>query len=343
MLRLLRGLDRDSFEPTVACLYGGDGAVAREIRALGIEVFDARMSHKADLLALLRLCRRMRRQRPAILHAYLFHANLLGRILGRLAGVPAVVCSERTMQTESEGRYRLNRWTVGLVDRVVAVSANVGDFCTHHIGLPADKVVVIPSGVDLPPEPPASRRQVRAELGIPPEAPLLGVVSRLDPLKGIHFLLQALARIADAWLVVVGDGPQRDSLVALAAELDLIDRVHWAGQRRDVPRLLSAFDLYVQPSLHEGLPNAVLEAMAAGLPVVATAVGGTPELVVDGVTGLLVPPADPNALAWALASLLRDPDRRQCMGGAGRERVAEHFSVEQMVEKTERLYRDLGS
>jgi glycosyltransferase involved in cell wall biosynthesis len=308
------------------------------------------MRHKADLLALLCLYHWLRQQRPAILHTYLFHANLLGRVLGRLAGVPLVICSERTMQTESKARYRLNRWTVGLADRVVAVSASVADFCIDHVGLPADKLVVIPNGVDLPVEPPASRQETRAELALsaaegldlPPDAPVIGAVCRLDPLKGLNFLLQALARLAGVWLVVVGDGPERDRLVALTVELGLAGRVCWAGQRRDVSRLLSAFDLFVQPSLHEGLPNAVLEAMAAGLPVVATAVGGTPEAVVDGVTGLLVPPADVEALAQALAGLLADPERRQRLGRAGRQRVAEHFSLAQMVAKTERLYRDLS-
>jgi glycosyltransferase involved in cell wall biosynthesis len=346
LLRLLKGLDRDRFFPAVACLYNGDNAVAREIRTLGIDVFDARMHHKADLLALLRLYRHIRRTRPTVLHTSLFHANLPGRILGRLAGLagtpaPIVVCSERTMAMEGEWRYRVNRWTIGLVDCVIVVSANVRDFCMSHIGLPADKLVVIYNGVDLPRDRLAPQAKARAELRLPLHVPIVGAVSRLDPVKGVDVLLRAIALVEDAHLAVVGDGPERASLAALADDLGISDRVHWAGFRRDVTCLLSAFDIFVQPSLHEGLPNAVLEAMAAGLPVVATAVGGTPEVVVDEVTGLLVPPRDPQTLAQGVRALLRNSDLRRKMGRAGRARVARYFSLKQMVGQTQALYKRL--
>lgn len=341
LLRLLRGLDRRRFRPAVACLYNGQGSVAQQIRALGIEVFDARMRGKADLGALFRLYRHIRRTRPTILHAHLFHANLPARALGRLAGVPIIICTEHTMAMEPRWRYRLNRWTVGLADRVVAISANVRDFCRTQIGLPEEKLVLIPNGVELPELPLPTAREARAALGLPPDGLLLGAVSRLDPAKGIDVLLEALVQVEDASLVVVGDGPQRAALETLAARLGLSARVHWAGFQQDAVRLLPAFDLFVQPSVYEGLPTTVMEAMAAGLPVVATAVGGTPEVVVDGVTGRLVPPRDPAALAAAIHALLHDPDRRRTMGQAGRERVAQHFSVEQMVRRTERLYDEL--
>jgi glycosyltransferase involved in cell wall biosynthesis len=341
LLRLLKGLDRDRFSPTVACLYNGDGAVAQEIRALDIDVFDARMRHKADLLALPRLYHHIRRTHPTILHTSLFHANLPGRILGRLAGVPVVICSERTMAMESKWRYRLNRWTIGLVDCVVVVSANVRDFCISHIGLPADKLVVIYNGVDLPQDRLAPQGKARADLSLPLDAPIIGAVSRLDPVKGVDVLLRAIALVEDVHLAIVGDGPERASLAALADDLGVSNRVHWAGHRRDVPRLLPAFDLFVQPSLHEGLSNATLEAMTAGLPVVATAVGGTSEVVVDEVTGFLVPPRDPQALAQGICALLHDSDLRRKMGRAGQARVAQHFSLKHMVEQTQALYERL--
>jgi glycosyltransferase involved in cell wall biosynthesis len=340
LLRLLKRLDRECFSPTVACLYNGDGAVAQEIRALSIDVFDAVMRHKADLFALLRLYRHIRRTRPTILHTSLFHANLPGRVLGRLAGVPIVICSERTMAMESEWRYRLNRWTIALVDRVVAVSANVRDFCVSYIRLPAEKLVVIYNGVDLP-DSPASREQARADLGLPLEDLVVGTVSRLDPVKGVDVLIHTLTQLSDTILVVIGDGPERAVLETLADDLGVADRIHWAGHRRDVPNLLPAFDLFVQPSLHEGLPNAVLEAMAVGLPVIATAVGGTPEIVVDGVTGLLVPPHDPDVLAKTIVHLLHDLDLRRKMGRAGRERARRGFSLERMVGQTQALYEHL--
>ncbi len=341
LLRLLARLDRNRFSPAVACLYNGDRAIAREIRALDVQVFDARMRHKADWTALLRLYRWVRQVGPTILHTSLFHANLPGRVLGRLAGVPIIVCSERTMAMESEWRYRLNRWTIGLVDRVTTVSANVRDFCISHIGLPGDKLVVIYNGVELPEEPVASPQKTRIALDLPPYKLVVGAVNRLDSVKGVAFLVQAFARVEGAHLVVIGDGPERATLASLAENLGITNRVHWAGHRRNAAHLLPAFDLFVQPSLYEGLPNTTLEAMAVGLPVVATAVGGTPEAVVNGETGLLVPPRDPSALAQAITRLLQAPDLRRKMGQAGRERVVQLFSVERMVARTERLYAEL--
>jgi len=341
LLRLLRGLDRERFRPAVACLFNGQGSVAQQIRALGIEVFDAQMRGKTDLGAMVRLYRHIRRLRPTILHAHLFHANLPARVLGRLAGVPIVICTEHTMAMEPPWRYRLNRWTVGLADRVVAISANVRDFCRTRIGLPEEKLVLIPNGVELPELPLPAPWEARAALGLPPDGLVIGAISRLDPVKGIDVLLEALPQVEEAALVVIGDGPQRAALEALAARLGVSHRVSWAGFQQDAVRLLPACDLFVQPSLYEGLPTTVMEAMAAGLPVVATAVGGTPEVVADGVTGLLVPPCDPAALARAITALLRDPEQRRTMGQAGRERVAQHFSAVRMIERTERLYDEL--
>ena len=338
LLRLLTGLDRDRFFPSVACLYNGDSPVAQSIRALDIPVFDASMGSRADIGALLSLYRRIQGARPAILHSSLFHANLLGRIIGRLTDVPIIVCSERTMAMESEWRYVINRWTIGMVDRVTAVSDNVHDFCISQIGLPADKLTVIHNGVDLPNK---SASDARAELGLPPDGVVIGAVSRLYAVKGVQFLVRALVDTEAQYLVIIGDGPQRPTLELLADRLGVADRIHWAGHRPNARNLMPAFDLFVQPSLHEGMPNTVLEAMAAGLPVVATAVGGTPEAVIDGSTGLLVPPKDPHALSVAISRLVASPELRRTMGNAGRARMQQRFSAEEMVQKTVRLYDEL--
>lgn len=341
LLRTLKGLDRVRFSPAVACLYNGDKSVAREIRALGIPVFDARMRNKRDVLALWRLYGEIRRVRPVILHTHLFHANLPGRILGKLAGVPIIICTEHSMALESRLRYRLNRLTIRLVDRVIAVSANVRDFCISGIGLPAEKVTLIYNGIEMPAVPGVSCRTARAALGLSPDGTVLGVVSRLDPAKGVDILIRALPALENVTLTIIGDGAERAALETLAEELGVAGRICWAGYRPDVYSLLPAFDVFVQPSRFEGLPTTVMEAMAAGLPVVATAVGGTPEVVEDGKTGLLVPPADPIALAQAITRLLEDTDLRSALGRAGYERVVKLFSVEQMVRQTEALYEEL--
>ncbi|MCB0195309.1 MAG: glycosyltransferase [Anaerolineae bacterium] len=343
LFRLLQRINRGQFSPLVACLYNGDGAVAEKIRDLDIPVIDLGMKTKLQWGAFWRLYKLLRRTRPTILHNWLFHANLPGRLVGRCAGVPTIICSERTMAMESEWRYRLNRWTIGLVDHVVAVSANVRDFSIAHIGLPAEKVTIIYNGLPGPTQSVPSRQQVRQKLNLPEDACVIGAVSRLDPVKGIDVLLQAMVSLEDVLLVVVGDGPERDYLQKVANDLNVTMRVHWMGYQANVNAILPAFDIFVQPSLHEGLPNTVLEAMAARLPVVATAVGGTPELVDHGKTGLLVPSQDVAALSGAIVSLKNNPKWGLQMGQAGFDRIQQHFTVEKMVHNYETLYHQLVS
>lgn len=340
--RLLAHLNRERFAPQVACLYNGDKAVAQEIRALGIAVTDLGMTKKWRWDAFWRLYRLLRRERPKILHTWMFHANVPGRVMGRLAGVPVIISSERTMGQEAAWRYRLNRFTHPLADRVVCVSQQVADFAADHVGIPRTNTVVIPNGVDLRTFGQSlTVREARLALGLPLDEPLIGTVTRLQPVKRLDVLLYAVAPLPDVHAVIVGDGPQLARLETLSDELNLETRVRFIGHRRDVRPWLAALDVFVLPSAWEGMSNALLEAMATGLPVVATAVGGTPEVVVDGVTGLLVPPGDPDLLAQAIRQLLRDLDLRHTMGQAGRARVEKSFSIEETVRRTEELYTTL--
>jgi glycosyltransferase involved in cell wall biosynthesis len=339
LARLLARLDRSRFEPSVACLYNGDGAVAREIRGLGIPVVDLGMRAKWRWDALWRLYRRLCKERPTILHTWMFHANLPGRLLGRLAGVPIIVCGERTMGQESRRRHWANRMTHPLADRIMCVSPAVADFVVKEVGIPKDKTVVIPNGVErrdsgsLP-----TQREARAWLGLPTNRPLIGTVTRLAPVKGLDVLLEAMLSLPDVHAVFVGKGPEKGRLEAMAKELGIGERSQFVGRKEDVSTWLAALDAFVLPSHWEGMSNALLEAMAAGLPVVATAVGGTPDVVLDGVTGLLVSPGDPASLARAIGRMIRDPNLRQKMGRAGRARIEQHFSIEETVRRTEEMY-----
>lgn len=231
---------------------------------------------------------------------------------------------------------------------MVAVSKEVYQAEVQRSGIDPKKVTMIPSGVQvqrfIDPDP-ASTEQLREAWGIQPRTHLIGTVGRFVPPKGHTYLLDAIVRLQsqfpDVKTLVVGDGALLRPMEEKAQALGLSDAVVFTGIRRDVPEILALLDVFVLPSLWEGLPIALLEAMAAGLPVVATRVGGVPEVVEDGVTGLLVPPRDPDALAEAITRLLRDPDLRCKMGQAGRERVESEFSVEKMVRKTETLYEEV--
>ena len=345
LARLVARVDRHRFAPTVACLYGL-GLVAEEIQALGVDVHCLEIKSALNLRAFVRLYRLVHRLNPTILHSFMFHANLLGRLVGRLANVPIVISAERTMGQESQNRLILNRLTAPLADRITAVSKAVGDFVVKEIGLASDKVVVIPNGVDLETYGRAAdRASAKQAIGLESHFPLIGVVSNLRPVKGVSYLIQAFVQVIqsypDACLLIVGDGPERVALNNLAADLGIVEQTLFVGERFDIPNLLAAMNVFALSSLWEGMPNAALEAMAAGLPVVATRVGGTPEVVEHGVTGLLVPPRDPKALAEAIIALLQDRERAEAMGQAGRERVEKCFSVKRMVQQTEALYEEL--
>ncbi len=348
LYRLLAHSDRQRYAFHVLCLYNGDKVVAQQIRQLGIPVTDLGMSRQWRMDALWRLYQILRQERPFLLHTWMFHANIPGRVLGRLAGVPAIISAERTMGQEGRFRRLLNRLTGNLPDSIICVSQQVADFAASEIGLPRARLTVIRNGIDLAQfDNLPDRPTARAESGLPPQGRIIAAIGRPRPVKGFAYLLDAFARIAatypDLHLLFVGDGPEKRPLQAAAQQLPCANHILFLGDQQEIPRLLAGVDVLVLPSLWEGLPNVVLEAMAAGLPVVATAVGGTPELLIPNETGLLVPPRDPGALAEAICQLLDHPEWAAQMGQNGRQRVAEQFTIERMVEQTEALYEQLFS
>lgn len=348
ILRLLRGIDRRRFEPRVCCLFNGDTAIARALRDEGIEVTDLGMTSKTRIDALWRLYRIIDAWRPVIVHAWLFHAAVASRLAGRMAGTPIIISSRRDLSLEGSLREPINRLTAGLDDRTIAVSEEVRRVEIAASGSRPEKVVTIYNGIEIEGFREGnveSARELRRELGLGDDARIVGSVARLHPKKGFDYLLRAAPAVFEraprAVLVIAGDGPSREPLEALARDLGVSDRVILLGDRANVAALLAGFDVFVLPSLYEGIPNAVLEAMAAALPVVGTASGGTIEVIADGVTGRLVPPADAPALARALIELLENPDRARAMGRAGRARIVSDFKMETTVRRTQALYREL--
>ncbi len=290
-VELVTRLDRNRWEPRVYCL-SGPGALVARLQAAEIPVICFGAKSTRNLGVFQRLTTELKKFSPALLQCFLFHANILGRMAAWRAGVPRVVCGVRVAERRSRVPLWLDRLSQGFVDHNVCVSQAVAEFSIHQAGLKASKISVIPNAVDF--DRFANAVAVdRSKLGLS-AAPLALFVGRLDPQKAPFNLLEAfgnlLLRHPDWQLLFVGDGSLKASMDEWVAHRGLGHRIRIAGWRPDVPELLKAADLLVLPSLWEGMPNIVLEAMAAGLPVVVSRVEGTDELIRDGETGLLVTP-----------------------------------------------------
>jgi len=322
-------------EVTVVCPRGR--ALAAELAARGLRVRTPRTMGKVDPLTLMRLARWLRRDRVQVIHTHLSTASLLGSWAARLAGIPAVATV-----------HGLNtRTCFNWAHAIIAVSNAVKQHLVAQ-GMEPDRITVVHNGVDLRAlSRPEESGVVRERWGLPAGAPVLITVGRLTARKGHRDLLEAVSELVSnpRWselrLLIVGTGVLLRKLKEKAPRLGLAGRALFVGFQQDVVPFLQAADIFVLPSIQEGLSLSALEAMALGKPVVACRVGGTPEVVVDGETGLLVAPGRPAELAGALERLLADPDRARAMGERGRRRVKEAFDFEQMVSKIEDIYRSL--
>ncbi len=345
MVLLARGLPRDRFRVAVAPLTRL-GPLEADLRAAGIPVTPIGKRFKLDPIALARLVGLLRARRFDVLQTWIFAANTYGRVAARLAGVPVVVTAEMAVDLwKGRAELAIDRWLAATTDRVVGNSRAVVEF-SRRAGIPDDRLALIPSGIADEEPPPIDPAQVRAELGWPGDAPLILFAGRLAPQKGVADLIAALDLLQhvrpDVRVLIVGDGPLRETLEETAHAFHLDGMVRFLGHRDDVPRLLAAADLLVLPSLYEGLPNVVLEAMRFAKPVVATAAPGTTEVVADGQTGLLVPMRDPPALAEALRTVIQDRDLARRLGGGGRARVEAEFRADVMIARFAELYETLA-
>jgi L-malate glycosyltransferase len=344
ILEVLTHLDRRTFSPTLCCLRA-KGTLLECVRKLGVPIIDGRVESLLGAgipRAVVHLGREFRKLRPLVVHSYLFHGNLIGTLAARLARVPVTLASKRSLDTYSNPLQRLaSRIPCSLADCVTANAEEVRRHAHEVEGCSLDKIAVIPNGVDLTRF--ATTVATPPPVELPDSGPIVGCVGRLSGKKGHTDLLKAAAlvlrRRPDTTFVLVGDGTLRSELRAQADGLGLNGQVRFVGHVSDPVPLLYRMNLFVLPSRIEGMSNALLEAMAANRAVVATSVGGNSEVVVDGVTGLLVPPRDPARLADAVLTLLGDPQRASAMGAAGRARVEACYSVQAMVRQLEELYR----
>ena len=350
-------LDPDRFERTVCMTRWSERLLERPaavsafeaLRESGVELLGMRRDSWRALTAWRPLIKVLRDRPIDILHTHMFGSNIWGSVVGTLARTPVIVAHEQTWSYEGQP---LRRFLDGKVisrrsDAFICVSKEDRRRMIEIEGVDPAKIVLVPNAISAPArdDDDDGGGDVRAELGLEPDDPVVGTVCVLRPQKALDVLLRAAqllrAEFPRLRLVIAGNGPERERLEAMTAEIGLDGSVDFLGQRNDVPALLSAFDVAVSSSDFEGTPLAVMEYMAAAKPIVATRVGGVPELIDHGVNGLLVEPRDPAALAASIAQLLRDRDYGETLGARARERQRKEFDIEAAVRRIERLYEDL--
>jgi glycosyltransferase involved in cell wall biosynthesis len=333
LLTLLPALAAQGIEPVFLGLDDPGGVLEPFYRELGVEAVRLPCPRDVDPALVRRVRREVARLQPDIVHTHLVHGDVYGALGAR--GVP-VVSTKHNDDPFRRGPFRyVERLLTRRAARVIAITAALRRFCVEAVGLPPQKVEVVHYGLDAPPAPWGEN----PEVGVPEDARVLLCVARLAPQKGVDVAVRALARVREAEpravLVVLGEGPERQRLAG--------EGVYLPGRVGDVAPWYRRAELLVHPARWEGFGLALLEAMLAAKPVVATGVSATPEIVADGETGLLVPPDDGEALAAALLDLLADPGRAAAMGEAGLARARKEFSVEKMAGRTAAVYASVSA
>jgi len=347
ILTLIRGLDRTRFRPVLAC----PRELAEKLRPdlpSDVEVFPICLRRPSQFGAMIHLARILREQRVQILHSHLFYASLFASPIGWACGVPVIIETPHVREHWRNGwlksRFFVDRLAGRFVTSYIAVSEANKRYLVEQKRLPGEKIIVIRNGSDLEKFNHAQLPEsgLRRDWGIGSKDPVLLVIGRLEPQKGHRVLLEAMPAIRrefpSARLICLGAGSLREELLERTRELGIENAVHFAGFQKNVAEWLQAADLTVLPSFYEGLPLVAIESLAMGKPVVATAVDGSGEIVLDGKTGLTIPPGDSTALAGAVCRLLHDPELRKRMGREGREWVRANFDERAQVSRTQELY-----
>lgn len=339
---LVSRLPRERFDVHV-CALTRSGPLAPALAASGVPLQTIGKRWKLDPAAYIRLLGLIRHLRPQLVHTWLFAANAYGRHAARRAGVPWIVAAERCVDRwKVWHELALDRHLARYTHRIVTNSHGVVDFYAQH-GIDRAKFEVIPNGIDVRPVPQTrARADVLQELRLPADARLIGAVGRLWPQKGYKDLIWAAELLkvvrADTHLLIIGEGPQYAQLLRWRDGLEIADRVHFLGHRSDVPALLPHLSCFWLGSAYEGQSNALMEAMAAGVPVVATDIPGNRDLIVPEESGFLFRVGDRATLARVTHRLLNEPALAERLGRAAQQRMREHFTISQMVDRHTALY-----
>jgi glycosyltransferase involved in cell wall biosynthesis len=341
---LATGLDRARFEPHVITLTR-DGPRRTMLDQAGVPVVSIGKRSKFDPTAIFRLTNALSRLRPDIVHTWIFAANSYGRLAALWAKVPVILGGERSVDPWKRWHhFWIDRRLAGRTAGIITNSSGVQEFYHRH-RIDRDRFFVIPNGVERPAAPRVNRQEVMLRLGLSPDTILFGSVGRLWPQKGYKDLIWVAEMVQlvhpRAHFAIVGDGPLRKRLEQYCDQLGAAKALRFYGERQDVADLLPHLHVYVNGSLYEGQSNAILEAMSAGVPVVASDIPGNRDLVIHGQTGFLCGVGDVYAFIQALDRLLKDDELRQRMGAAGQERITEHFSIPTMVARHMDLYERL--
>ena len=354
LVELATRFDRSRFDIFVCSMKPrpgeNDHSFVPLLTAAGIPIEFADISSSLSLPAgLMRLRNVFKKRKPQVCQSFLFHANFFSRLAARAAGIPVVISGIRVAEREKKRHLRLDRMTQSLVDRYVCVSHGVAEFSAQAGKIPLHKITVIPNGIDTTAYENAQKSDL-TQFGCLPETQKVIVMGRLHRQKGIDWLVQTLPhwlepRI-DCELLIAGDGPERTEIEQTVAQQPCRNRIHFLGHSRDVPELLAASDLLLLPSRWEGMPNVVMQAMAAGLPVVATHVEGIDELLVQQPNVLGTPATssqvcsfgDTDDFASKINSLLDDVTLRKTTGMQNQEHLRQQFKIEQMIDAYEQLW-----
>lgn len=348
LLSLLKAYNKEVFNPIFCCL-GPKEDMGKEIEKLGIDfiALNNKRYHKFSLKIIINLYRLMKKKHIHVVRTHKYRASLYGRIAAWLAGVPVII-------TSVHGNYRkdlrperriANKILSRITDKIIAVSESIKRDIVKHDKIDPSKILVIYNGIDISKFAPSEKfENIREKLLINADDIVIGFVGRLVPAKGLEYLIEVISYLKEEFknikLLIVGEGSLLGNLKDKARENGIHDRVIFTGQRRDVPDILHCMDIFVIPSIAEGIPNALLEAMAMGKPIIATKVGGIPEIIEDGFNGLLVPPRDSGVLAAAIKTLIDNRQLAVKIGQTARD-FAQNFSITATAQKWELLYKTL--
>lgn len=349
LLLVLKNYNREKFQPFV-CSLSDKGEIGKEIEKIGIKVFALnKLKHTFDFSIVKDICNIIKREKIQIVRTHQYHANFYGRIAAKKSKVPCIVASVHNVYTRDKKLHRriINRFLAKFTDKIIAVSEEVKRDILKYDKIPEDKVQVIYNGVDLNAfNQSFDKKQIKKKLGInPDDVPVIGTVGRLTEQKGHIYLLQAILKLKnkfpDIKVLIVGDGPLMDALKSYTSSSGLSKNVIFTGFKRDIPALLSIMDIFVFPSLWEGLPNALIEAMASGKTIIASNLPQIKEVLGSDGLGILVPPKDSDSISQSIDFLLKNEEIAKKMGNLAKNKACIRFNIENTVRIYEKMFEKI--